>query len=336
MLKVELLKMKTDVFTIQELTYLNELLSSDLPLKTCLTLIEEKRNKKIIASIIKKLSEGKLIEEVILQYLQADIKVYLGGLINKLSFKQSLYLALEFYKRKRNNFKTLQKNLSYPLILLFGCLSALFLFDKYGLNTIVSLLKGLNVELGVFKFFRYLLRIIVYVVYFGFILLAIAYLYFKNPKRVGVFYIFISKYSLAKYLKMYYCCEFMEFYNICKRAGYNSKDTLEILRSLKDNPVISLLSYHLSMKLLEGESLHNASCQDYFDPLLSRFLLLGSYAKNFSEIVDNYISLTRNKIENMIKFSTSFVQLSSYLMIGFAVIFIYQVMFLPMQAIVKF
>ena len=97
--------MKTDVFTIQELTYLNELLSSDLPLKTCLTLIEEKRNKKIIASIIKKLSEGKLIEEVILQYLQADIKVYLGGLINKLSFKQSLYLALEFYKRKRNNFQ---------------------------------------------------------------------------------------------------------------------------------------------------------------------------------------------------------------------------------------
>ena len=85
----------------------------------------------------------------------------------------------------------------------------------------------------------------------------------------------------------------MEFYNVCKNAGYNSRDILEILRSLKDNPVISLLAFHLSKKLLEGETLSSASNQDYFDPLLGKFLLLGSYAKNFSDIVDNYIVLSR-------------------------------------------
>lgn len=330
-----LLNFRTNVLKIQELTYLKELMMSNLPLQTCLSLIEDKKNSEIINSIIDQLKEGKLIEEVIIPYLKPDIRIYLSGLINKLSFKESLFLSLEFYKRKHNNLKDLQKKLAYPLLLLFGSLSALFLFDKYGLDTIISLLNSFDVDFKIFKFFRYLLRFFVYIIYFGFILLALIYLYFKNPKRVSMFYLFICKYSVSAYLKMYYSCEFMEFYNICKRAGYNSKDTLEILRTMKDNPVVSLLAYHLSMKLLKGESLSSAACQKYFDPLLSRFLLLGSYAENFTEIVDNYITLTRFKIENLIKLSTSLVQISSYLLIGFAIIFIYQVMFLPMQAIVK-
>ena len=333
---MELLSLKTKTFSIQELDYLNELLASGLPLQTCLNLIEDKRNNKIIKIISKKLNEGKIIEEIIFEYIPTNIKVYLKGLINKLSFMESLHLSLQFYRRKNNNFNILQKKLSYPLILLFCCLSALFLFDKYGLNTIISLLKSFDVDFNLFKIFRYILRFLVYLIYLCFVLLAIAYLYFKNPKRIGMFYLFISKYAISKYLKMYYCSEFMEFYNVCKNAGYNSRDILEILRSLKDNPVISLLAFHLSKKLLEGETLSSASNQDYFDPLLGKFLLLGSYAKNFSDIVDNYIVLSRYKIENFIKMFTAFVQFSSYTLIGFAIIFIYQVMFLPMQAIVNF
>ena len=85
---MELLSLKTKTFSIQELDYLNELLASGLPLQTCLNLIEDKRNNKIIKIISKKLNEGKIIEEIIFEYIPTNIKVYLKGLINKLSFKE--------------------------------------------------------------------------------------------------------------------------------------------------------------------------------------------------------------------------------------------------------
>ena len=103
-LRMELLSLKTKTFSIQELDYLNELLASGLPLQTCLNLIEDKRNNKIIKIISKKLNEGKIIEEIIFEYIPTNIKVYLKGLINKLSFKESLHLSLQFYRRKNNNY----------------------------------------------------------------------------------------------------------------------------------------------------------------------------------------------------------------------------------------
>ena len=103
-LRMELLSLKTKTFSIQELDYLNELLASGLPLQTCLNFIEDKRNNKIIKIISKKLNEGKIIEEIIFEYIPTNIKVYLKGLINKLSFKESLHLSLQFSLLKRGRY----------------------------------------------------------------------------------------------------------------------------------------------------------------------------------------------------------------------------------------
>ena len=45
-------------FSVQELNYLKELLNTDLPLKTCLKLIETEGNRKIIDSFIKRLERN--------------------------------------------------------------------------------------------------------------------------------------------------------------------------------------------------------------------------------------------------------------------------------------
>ena len=52
--------------------------------------------------------------------------------------------------------------------------------------------------------------------------------------------------------------------------------------------------------------------------------------------MENYSELQMKKVEDRIHFYTRTVQAVSYGMIGFAIVFIYQVLFLPMQALINF
>ena len=63
-------------FSVQELNYLKELLNTDLPLKTCLKLIETEGNRKIIDSFIKRLERGEMIEESVFEYMPLSISIY--------------------------------------------------------------------------------------------------------------------------------------------------------------------------------------------------------------------------------------------------------------------
>ena len=179
-------------FSVQELNYLKELLNTDLPLKTCLKLIETEGNRKIIDSFIKRLEQGEMIEESVFEYMPLSISIYIKDLIRSLSLKEALNLAMEFERRRNSRLKKLQKELVYPVILLFMSMTGLFLFDRYGLNSIVSLLKQFNTGTGTFELFRNMLRFMVYVLYFGFIVLSLLFLYFKKPKRIVMLYVMLS------------------------------------------------------------------------------------------------------------------------------------------------
>ena len=112
--------------------------------------------------------------------------------------------------------------------------------------------------------------------------------------------------------------------------------SLSILKSLHNKPVVSFLAFHLEDKLLAGESLKDASRQNYFDETLSRFINVAVYTDDFSHVLNNYVILSQNRITAAMKKAANIIQASSYAAIGAIIIFIYQVLFLPMQAISSF
>ena len=323
-------------FSVQELNYLKELLNTDLPLKTCLKLIETEGNRKIIDSFIKRLEQGEMIEESVFEYMPLSISIYIKDLIRSLSLKEALNLAMEFERRRNSRLKKLQKELVYPVILLFMSMTGLFLFDRYGLNSIVSLLKQFNTGTGTFGLFRNMLRFMVYVLYFGFIVLSLLFLYFKKPKRIVMLYVMLCRFKTFNTVKSYYSAELISMMLICRKAGFHTRETLDILRSLSSCPVTAFLSFHLNRRLEEGDSFKEASDQIYFDDSLKRFIGVAAYSLNYDALMENYSELQMKKVEDRIHFYTRTAQAVSYGMIGFAIVFIYQVLFLPMQALINF
>ncbi len=320
---------------VEDLKALNELLKSGLAINDCFTLIENRENHKNIAALKEQLLKGSQIEDVIIEYLPKDIASYIKALVKTMPFSNSLNLALSFYDKIKENTKAIQKAILYPFVLLFVSLTALYLFDSYGLDTIFNMLKSFSVENISFNILRIIFRVIVYIFYFGMLIVSGALLYFLNEKNITLFYILVCKYFPNSLIQTYYCEEFISLFLICTSIGYKSKDTLNILKSLKNKKIVSLLAFHMDEKLLEGKSLLQASKQNYYDYTLANFINIAVYTNDFNKILNDYIYLSQNKIKNKMKKIATTIQCLSYIGIGAIIIFIYQVLFLPMQALIK-
>lgn len=331
------LKIKlSNKLSLEDLSYLNQLLQASIPLKGALELIETTKNKKIIKKIILDLDQGLMIEEVFPLFVDKEAADYLKCLLKNLSFKDSLSLSLAFLNKNKENIKMITKNILYPIGLLFLALSALFLFDQYGLDTIINLMKSFSTNLDSILLIRIVLRVIIYLFYFCLILVLLIILFFVNKKRITIFYILLAKYFPHSLVKTYFTQDFMSLFLVTMDLGYKTKESLEILKALFNKPLVSFLAYHLDDLLLSGHSLKEAAQQKYYDETLWKFINIASYSKDFKALLKNYLTYAEERMQNKLKRLTTALQLMSYFGIGLVIVFIYQILFLPMQALGSF
>lgn len=319
--------------SIEDLSYLNRLLDTNLSLNQCLELLNTKSNEYVFNAIIKSLDEGKMIEDIIGDYLPRSIKTYMLPLLSKISFNKALSLSLDFYDKNKETENKLLSKIAYPCILLFVTITALYLFDLYGIDTIFSLIGGLNTNLELFQRIRIVFRVIINIFYYGILFVVLFIVLYSRPNKITLLYIFVSRNMPNTLLNLYYSEEFVELLLICVDKGYKTKEALQILMEMKSKPIISFLAFHLDEALLEGESLKDAAKNLYYDSALSRFIKIANYTNEFSKTLTNYTNLTREKINRKIQKYTVTIQISTYGFIGVIVIFIYEILFLPMQAL---
>ena len=319
--------------SIEDITYLSKLLQTNLSISDCFDLIRNKKNNEILNKIIERLNQGQTIEKAITNHLPLEIETYVKALISSLSFSETLNLSLLFNDKNQTNKNELIVSLAYPCILLFISISALYLFDLYGIDSIMNVLKSFNDNGDVYLGIRMIFRIIINIIYILVLIVTGLFVYYLNPKRIVIMYIFMSKYFPNSLINTYYCEEFMSLFLICFQSGYKTKQSLTILKSMKSKPVISFLAFHLDDSLLKGESLKEAVNKNYYDSSLTRFIKIANYSNDFSNIISSYIELSKKRIKNKLKRYTLTIQLSTYVFIGIIVIFIYQILFTPMKAI---
>lgn len=332
---MELLKFKKTI-SDDEISYLNKLLLINTPISTCLKLIEGNDNNKMIDDILSNLQTGKTIEECIQKYIPNKINDYLLPLSKTMSFSSALDLSISFYEESKNNEKRISNSIAYPLGLLFFSLTGLYLFDAYGIDSILGLLNTFNTDLSSFSFSRTIIRFFIYVVYFGSLIISGLLLFFTRKKRIAFLYVFLSKLLPNSLVQTYYSQEFISLLLICRKKGYKTKESLKILNSIKNVPIISFLAFHLNEMLLEGQEFDVAINNKYFDDKLTKYIKIGIHSNDFNEVLENYIELAKTKINKKTKELTLFIQLLTYLLIGIIIIFVYEVLFMPMQALASY
>ena len=321
---------------IEDLSYLSRLMGNGLSLSECFSLLKTRRNEAMFEQIQKRLNQGELIEKVIGDYLPRKIRSYMASFLDSLSFQETLSLSLRFYEKNEEGRKTLLSQIAYPLILLYISMTALYLFDLYGIDSIFSLIRSFEQDIGFYDDLRILFRIVVNLFYYGVLLIFLLMAVFTRPQKIVLLYIFLSGHFPDSFLSIFFSEEFMSFLLICMKQGYSTRESMKILKSMRSKPIISFLAYHMDESLMEGETLKDAAGRKYYDPSLSRFIRIAGYTGDFSSIIDSYIFLARQKIAGRMKNAALAIQLATYLFIGTVIIFIYQILFMPMRAISTF
>ncbi|MBR5341329.1 MAG: type II secretion system F family protein [Erysipelotrichaceae bacterium] len=319
--------------SIEDISYLSKLLETNLSLNECFELLSNRKNEKIFKEIRKKLDEGNLIEEIISTYLPKDIKPYVVSLLNTLSLEAALSLSLKFHELHEENKSSLLSSIAYPLILLFISMTSLYLFDLYGIDSIFALIGSFDADINLYGDIRIVFRITITVFYYLTLIMFLLLVIYSRPRKIVMLYIFLSKYFPNSLLNIYYSEEFMSLLLICAERGYKTREALGILKNMKSKPVVSFLAFHMDESLLEGETLKEAAKKRYYDSSLSRFIKIANFTNNFSGVIRSYTQLANEKIRRRMKRYTLTIQLATYVFIGSIIIFIYQILFMPMRAI---
>ena len=322
--------------SIDDLTYLARLLETNLPMHQCFDLLRSKRNQQIFDKIIERLDQGDLIEQVITDYVPNKIRSILGALLPNLSFVLALSLSLRFYEKEQKSGNSLFSQIAYPCILFFVTISALYLFDLYGMDSLFSLMGSFSAQTGFYEDLRYLFRIIINIIYYAYLLTVLLIIYFRQPKRITYLYLLASRYFPNSLFHTCCCDEFMSLFLICLEQGYKTKEALNLLKNMKSKPLISFLAFHLDDKLMQGESLKEAASGDYYDASLARYIKIGNYTNDFAGIIHSYVTVSDEKIRRKMNEYAIAIQMCTYFFIGAIIIFIYQLLFMPMQAIIMF
>ena len=319
--------------SIEDITYLSKLLDTNLSINECFELIISNRNKTILQDIKRKLDDAITIENAIKSYLPKEIETYVIALLNNLSLSETLSLSLDFYNNNQSSKKEIISNIAYPIILLFISVTSLYLFDLYGIDSIMNVMNSFTDQSFIYSSLRLILRIIINIFYVSILIITGLLIYYLNDKRIVLLYIFFSKYLPNSLINIYYCTQFMSLLLICISKGYKTKQSLSILKNMKSKPIISFLAFHLDDGFLKGETFKQAISKNYYDSSLARFIKIANYTNDFTNIISSYIELSKQRIKNRLKSYTLIIQISTYIFIGLIVVFIYQILFTPMQAI---
>lgn len=318
---------------IEDISYLSRLLETKLPISSCFDLLSNKKNEKMFEEIKHSLDQGMMIENIIPDYLPGKLKPFLLSLLTTLSFEESLKLSLDFYEKQEESRKSLLDSIAYPLIIFFIAITSLYLFDLYGIDSIFSLIASFDAQIELYSQIRVVFRICINVIYYSVLIIFLLTIIYTDQKRIVYLYIFVSRYFPNSIFNIYYSDEFMSLFLICVNAGYKTREALQILKSMKSKPVISFLAFHLDESLMEGETLKEATRKKYYDSSLSRFIKIANYTSDFSGVITSYTLLAKEKIRNRMKRYSRTIQFVTYLFIGLIVVFIYQILFMPMNAI---
>ena len=319
--------------SLEDLSYISKLLNTNISLSQSFELLKNKKNEKIFNKISRALNNGQMIEEIIGDYLPKQIKDYIIPLLKTLSFSKALTLSLQFHEKHSQNEEKIIGQIAYPCILMFVSMSVLYLFDLYGMDTIFTLISGFNADLGLYTSLRMIFRVVITILYYSMLIGTLLLVFYMQPKRISILYMFLSKHFPNSLINTYYSEEFVSLLLICVNSGYKTKQSLEILKSMKSKPIVSFLAFHMDESLLEGQTLKQAARKNYYDLALSRFIKIANYTNEFSKMLENFVDLAREKINKTMKKYTLTIQITTYTFIGVIIMFIYLILFIPMKAL---
>lgn len=328
----KLLKIKL-LLTYDDLSSLNLLLKIDIDIKKAFLIIENSKNREIIKTILKNMEKGNAAEEIFIKYLPSSYSKYLSCFINYLPLSKSLDLTQNLINKEKEFKNKIIKELSYPCLLMVVCFLGIYLFNFYFFDTFYNLIKSFKIDAQQLFFYRKITNIVINVLFFMTIVMLFIFLTVRKNNRKIFYFLIFNKIFKRNIFKIILTQEFIIYYRQCLIQGLKTKEIFEIFSNLKHKLFIRFLSFHIDKRLLEAKSYLDALDLEFLDERLKKFIKIAFYTDQNKELLQVYIENTEKILLRKIKMFGIKIQIFAYLLCGFVVYFIYQLLLMPLGII---
>ncbi len=321
---------RTSLLSRDDLDGLLELLKTDLSLTDSFSIIKNKHNEKAIGMISERLRNGEMIEVIFKDHIAPSLRVSFEAFISYLSFEMTLRLILSIDKEEGSFMRKIRKDLTYPVLLLVFSVIGIYLFNSYCFEPLLYSMNQFAGDLEDLYLFKRVLDVIITVMFVFILCALITFLYFHKPKRQVLAYVLLQKYMKDSLIKEYLTSQFVLFFCECYKIGLKTKDSIDILRHLKSKPLVSFIASNVDRGLLEGKGMAGALRSKYLDERIIRFIKIAMYSGEMQEMLESYLNQFKKRFTKYCAKWAKAIQIASYGMIGLVIIFIYQILFIPM------
>lgn len=298
-----------------------------------LQMIQTSSNKIIIEKIHQKLLKGDAIHDFLSQYLPKAYRIYFDSFIQILPFEQAFMLSERFITQNNTLKKHYYQKILVPFVLFFFTMIAVLCFFIYCFPILASIMQEFHVDI---YFFIVLKNVLIFIIIFILLFLIVGFLIYLLMKY--------ARFKVSLFKKMCYlpCFEmikvlmshlFVSLFYQCHQCGFSTRQSVETLQSLTQNELIQFMAKEIEKTLLKGEGIEKALNSIYFDKQFFKTFSIFQNTTKENSVFEAYLRINELKVNAFFKKVVGSVKIISYISIAIILIFVYQILLLPLSII---
>ena len=244
--------------------------------------------------------------------------------IQTLKLSHSIKSFMKVFKQK------MTKALLYPIILVVIAIGLLFFYGfTFGPNLIVMLsgytnTNDIKLEVAIVKIGAILALVVLIIVALFLVLLSM--------KDLGIMaYTVMCRYSIFDLFKESITYIFAVCLLFILKLEISTLDAVRELRSLKQLPYVSWLSYHIDQKLINGSTMMDALNSNYVSKSFSLLVVQGLISEDLVGSIERYCDLAVLAIETKIRRLGRGLKVFAYIAIVAIMALFYSSLFKPLK-----
>ncbi|MBR2669317.1 MAG: type II secretion system F family protein [Solobacterium sp.] len=313
----------------------SKLLESGFTLQETMNLLETAGNHEVLEAIRNDLSSGLSISSVFPRFCPKAYRSYITAFLRFLPFADALSLSLSIHENADKQRDLYLKKLLYPVLLLFSAVVGITFFNQVCFPSLLDLMSSFKVDTQGMNRIHQVITVIV----FGIVIVSFSggmiLLWYTRKSHLMRGYSLLVRYFPDSVVTQYLSAEFIRYFVECTRRNIHTRQALLIIGSIPDKLLICHMAEQIAGQLSAGHEFVEAFEQKDIDRLLVKFIKIAVYSSNLTEMLEGYLKLTEERLDRQCKRLTNTVQLITYTLIGIVLIFVYQILMLPMSILTQ-
>lgn len=307
------------------------LMENGLSLQESMKILKDKTNESIFLSINEHLKHGETLTEFFYLYVPLKYRSYLEGFMKYMTFQEALSTSIDIVSEEEKNQQEIIRGMLYPTLLLIGMICGIFLFNEMILPNMITLMAGFSLDSNSYMSLQKLIRLLSLLLMVLSVLIIVILYFLLHKRNIVKTYCYISQVFPNSILSQNASEQFAQFFLECMKRNISTQNSLLILSTLKDKPLVSFIASCMDEHLNKGESLQQAIKVTHVEATLLRFFTVALYASDCEGMLKGYLEMVKIRKMNAIKRYSRNVQLFSYSIIGVVLIFVYRILMMPMN-----